>query len=103
MESIGQLAAGIAHDFNNILTIIQGRSSLLLHNPALDRATHESLRQICAASERAANLTRQLLLFSRKQLAQPKPLDLNGVIESVAEMLEPLLGRIGRCGTGTRA
>ena len=92
MESIGQLAAGLAHDFNNILTIIQGHSSLLLQRQKLGENTQSSLRQICAGAERAANLTRQLLLFSRKQLAQPKTLDLNSTVENVANMLRVLLG-----------
>jgi signal transduction histidine kinase/CheY-like chemotaxis protein len=92
MESIGQLAAGIAHDFNNILTVIQGHSSLLLQDLNADDKAHESLGHICVAAERAANLTRQLLLFSRKQLAQPRTLDLNDVIENVAAMLRVLLG-----------
>lgn len=92
MESIGQLAAGLAHDFNNILTIIQGHSSLLLQKQQLEDKTRDSLRQIRVAAERAANLTRQLLLFSRKQLAQPKTLDLNSTIETVANMLRVLLG-----------
>lgn len=92
MESIGQLAAGIAHDFNNILTVIQGHSSLLLQKPKVDRPTQDSLRHISVAAERAANLTRQLLLFSRKQLAQPRTLDLNVVVENVANMLRVLLG-----------
>lgn len=92
MESIGQLAAGLAHDFNNILTVIQGHSSLLLQDSKFEKKTQESLRHISVASERAANLTRQLLLFSRKQLAQPKTLDLNIVVENVANMLRALLG-----------
>ena len=92
MESIGQLAAGIAHDFNNILTVIQGHSSMLLQKSKMDRPTQESLRHISVAAERAANLTRQLLLFSRKQLAQPRTLDLNIVAENVANMLRVLLG-----------
>jgi len=92
MESIGQLAAGVAHDFNNILTIIQGHSSLLLQRQRLGEGSEDSLRQISMAAERAANLTRQLLLFSRKQLAQPRTLDLNATIETVANMLRVLLG-----------
>lgn len=92
MESIGQLAAGIAHDFNNILTIVQGHSALLLQERALSPENHQALKQICIASERGANLTRQLLLFSRKQLAQPRIISLNAVIEEVARMLRVLLG-----------
>ncbi len=92
MESVGQLAAGIAHDFNNILTVIRGHSSLLLQNAQLENAAQESLQHISVAAERAANLTRQLLLFSRKQRAQPKTIDLNAVIQNVANMLRIVLG-----------
>ena len=92
MESIGQLAAGLAHDFNNILTVIQGHSALVLKDPTLQERTQKALQHISVAAERAANLTRQLLLFSRKQLAQPKTLDLNVVVENVANMLRALLG-----------
>ena len=92
MESIGQLAAGLAHDFNNILTVIRGHSSLLLQDAQLETSAQESLRHITMAAERAANLTRQLLLFSRKQLAQPRTIDLNAVIQNVANMLRVVLG-----------
>ena len=92
MESIGQLAAGIAHDFNNMLTVIQGHTSLLRQQTQLNQDAQESLEQIAAAAARAANLTRQLLLFSRKKLAQPERLDLNIVIKNVAGMLGVLLG-----------
>jgi two-component system, cell cycle sensor histidine kinase and response regulator CckA len=92
MESIGQLAAGIAHDFNNILTIVQGHSALLLQDRVMTEKEHDALQQICIASERGANLTRQLLLFSRKQLAQPRIMSLNGAVEEVAKMLRVLLG-----------
>lgn len=92
MESIGKLAAGIAHDFNNILTVIRGHASLLLQPSGLDDSAAESLRHISVAAERAANLTRQLLLFSRKQPAQPRTIDLNSVIQNVASMLRIVLG-----------
>jgi two-component system cell cycle sensor histidine kinase/response regulator CckA len=92
MESIGKLAAGIAHDFNNILTVIRGHSSLLLQPSGIDEHAAESLRHISVAAERAANLTRQLLLFSRKQPAQPRTIDLNSVIQNVASMLRIVLG-----------
>ncbi|HWN93819.1 MAG TPA: response regulator, partial [Methylomirabilota bacterium] len=93
MESIGQLAAGIAHDFNNILTVIQGHSALLQQpGNGFENKSLASLQHISVAADRAANLTRQLLLFSRKQLAQPKPLDLNVVVENVTNMLRVLLG-----------
>lgn len=92
MEAIGQLAAGIAHDFNNILTIIQGHAALLLEINDNDNNTHEALEQVTEAAERAANLTRQLLTFSRKQRMQPRPLDLNEVINSTSKMLQRILG-----------
>jgi PAS domain S-box-containing protein len=92
MESVGQLAAGVAHDFNNILTIIQGHAGLLLSDEALGPSPTESAKQISLAAERAANLTRQLLMFSRKQIMQPHLLNLNEVIDNVSKMLRSLLG-----------
>jgi two-component system cell cycle sensor histidine kinase/response regulator CckA len=92
MESVGQLAAGVAHDFNNILTIIQGHTGLLLSNASFPREVIDSMNQVSVAAGRAANLTRQLLTFSRKQIMQPQRLDLNEVISNVAKMLHRLLG-----------
>ncbi len=92
MESVGQLAAGVAHDFNNILAIIQGHSGLMQETAGLSGPADESLKQITLAADRAANLTRQLLMFSRKQLVQPRLLDLNESISSVAKMLRVLVG-----------
>ena len=77
MESIGQLAGGVAHDFNNILTVIQGNASLLLDAKNLSEADVDLAKQIINAAERAAGLTRQLLVFSRKQVMQPAHLNLN--------------------------
>lgn len=91
MDSIGQLAAGVAHDFNNILSVIQGHASLLLAARDVAGDTADSLAQIRLAAERAANLTRQLLTFSRRQHMQRKMLNLNEVINNVAIMLERLL------------
>jgi len=92
MESIGQLAAGVAHDFNNILTLISGYSGLLLSDEKLSDDAKESLQQISSASQRAANLTRQLLLFGRKQAMQPQDLNLNEVISDVTKLLRRILG-----------
>lgn len=92
MESVGQLAAGVAHDFNNILTIIQGHAGLTLSVPSLASDLAESARQISLAAERGGNLTRQLLMFSRKQIMQPQLLDLNETIKNVSTMLRALLG-----------
>ncbi len=91
MEAIGQLAAGIAHDFNNLLTIIEGHASLQLGMPEVPAEMAESLSQIEHAAERAANLTRQLLAFSSRQIMRPRVLDLNGVILDLAAMLRRLL------------
>lgn len=92
LESIGQLAAGVAHDFNNILTIIQGHTDRLLDQSEGNDKLAEPLRQVSAAARRASSLTRQLLMFSRKQVMQPKVLDLNLVLVNMAKMLQRLLG-----------
>jgi signal transduction histidine kinase len=92
MESVGQLAAGVAHDINNILTIIQGHSGLLLNTGALDSDAVKSVKQISAASERAAGFIRHLLMFSRKQVYRTKILDLNAVLQNLEYMLPRMLG-----------
>ena len=92
METVGQLAGGIAHDFNNILTVIQGHTSMLSGIPGLASSALESAQEIAMAAERAANLTRQLLTFSRRQIIQPKNLDLNEVVHHMTMMLRRLLG-----------
>src|ERR1039458_3482635 len=92
MEAVGQLAAGVAHDFNNILTIIQGHADLLLQSLPLPSPTEKSLRQIWSAADRAGKLIQQLLMFSRKQVMQPRNIDLNEIIASVSPMLQRLLG-----------
>jgi len=92
MESVGQLAAGVAHDFNNVLTIIKGHADLLLAKENLPADYSGSLERISSAADRAANLTRQLLTFSRRQVMQPEMLDLNEVIRNVARMLERTFG-----------
>jgi len=92
MESVGLLAGGVAHDFNNLLTVIQGHASLLLGNPALKGEAADSVEQIALAAERGAALTRQLLTFSRKQVMQPRGLDLNEVVAGVTKILTRVLG-----------
>jgi PAS domain S-box-containing protein len=91
MEAIGQLAGGVAHDFNNILTVIQGHASLLA-SAKLGPLEEKSANQIGQAAARAAGLTRQLLTFSRRQLIQPKKLDLNKIVGNMTNMLGRLLG-----------
>jgi len=91
MEAIGQLAGGVAHDFNNILTVIQGHASLLLAG-GLAGAGARSAQQIGQAAERAAGLTRQLLTFSRRQVMQPRRLDMNEVVCNMTQMLGRILG-----------
>jgi signal transduction histidine kinase/CheY-like chemotaxis protein len=92
MESIGQLAAGVAHDFNNMLTIIQGHSSALLAKPTLPAEMLEPVQAVYFAAERAANLTRQLLMFSRKNVMQPRQLDLREVVGQMSRMVQRLIG-----------
>jgi len=98
MEAIGRLAGGVAHDFNNLLTSILGGSSLVLERldsgPAAptDPVLRAEVEQIQAAAERAASLTQQLLAFSRRQVVEPRVLDLNSVAQNTARMLERLLG-----------
>jgi signal transduction histidine kinase len=89
MEAIGQLAGGVAHDFNNILTIIQSYAALL-EDGTMDGA--EAGREISAAVERGAGLSRQLLTFSRKQVMEPRDLDLNAVVTDMTKMLRRTLG-----------
>ena len=92
MESIAQLAAGVAHDFNNILTIVKGHTDLLLTNSNLPREFQEPLKKVSAAADRASNLTRQLLTFSRSQIMQQRAVDLNEVVGDVVSLLERTLG-----------
>jgi len=92
MEAVGQLAGGVAHDFNNILTAVQGYIDLALLNVQKDDRVYQGLIEIRKAGVRAANLTRQLLLFSRRQPMEMTPLDLNQVIQDLGKMLNRLIG-----------
>jgi PAS domain S-box-containing protein len=92
MESVGQLAGGIAHDFNNLLTVISGHTGILLAMKNLNPQINESVREISEASRRAADLTRQLLTFSRKQVTELQVIDLNEVVKNVSKLLRRILG-----------
>jgi len=92
MEAVGRLASGIAHDFNNVLTAIFGYADLLLDQFPPEDQRRADLQEIRRSAERAATLTRQLLAFSRKQLLQPRILDLNEIVGSLERLLEPLMG-----------
>lgn len=92
MEAIGQLAGGVAHDFNNILTVIHGHASLLQAGGAMTATARRSAQQIGQAAERAATLTRQLLTFSRRQVMQPRRIDMNEVVANMTKMLGRILG-----------
>ena len=92
LESVGQLAGGIAHDFNNILAAIMMHLSLLRQHPTLDEETAESLKELELETKRAANLTRQLLMFSRRSVMQPRVVDLNELVHNLLKMLGRLLG-----------
>ncbi len=92
MEAIGTLAGGVAHDFNNILTSIIGNAELMLMTFGKDDYLREGIGEIKSAGERAASLTRQLLAFSRKQMIQPRILDLNELLSGIEKMLVRLIG-----------
>lgn len=94
LEAVGRLAGGVAHDFNNLLTIIGGYTDMLLDRHTNDEAAADqvALTEIRSASDRAADLTRQLLTFSRKQLIEPKTLNLNEVISGMDRMIRRLIG-----------
>ena len=92
MEAIGTLAGGVAHDFNNLLTVINGYSEMLEASFEPGEPKREFASEIRAAGDRAGELTRQLLAFSRQQVVARQPLDLNGVVEGMVRMLERLIG-----------
>ncbi|HEY1790902.1 MAG TPA: ATP-binding protein [Verrucomicrobiae bacterium] len=92
MEAVGRLAGGVAHDFNNILTVIGGYCSMALQTLDKSNPLQKNFTEIQNASERAASLTRQLLAFSRKQVLQPRVLQLNEVVQNMEKMLRRLIG-----------
>jgi two-component system cell cycle sensor histidine kinase/response regulator CckA len=92
MEAVGQLAGGVAHDFNNLLTAIIGNTELLLRTIDLEDRRRLDVLEINRAAHRAATLTRQLLAFSRKQVLQPRIVDLNGVVTELTAMLRRVIG-----------
>jgi nitrogen-specific signal transduction histidine kinase/CheY-like chemotaxis protein len=99
MESIGRLAGGVAHDFNNLLTVINGYSALILQGLRDDNQMRARISEVLHAGERAADLTRQLLAFSRKQVHQPRPVSLNSLISEDQALLRRLLGEDVRVTT----
>ncbi|MBI1728374.1 MAG: PAS domain S-box protein [Candidatus Rokubacteria bacterium] len=92
LEAIGQLAGGVAHDFNNLLTVILGRCALVLGSLPPDASPRRDIDLIQKTADRAVALTRQLLAFSRKQILEPKVLDLDVVVPGIATMLQRLIG-----------
>ncbi len=92
IQAVGRLAGGIAHDFNNLLSVILGYSALLLRNEKAANPWRKTVEMIQTAGERAATLTRQLLAFSRKQVLQPRVLDLNEVLRGTSQLLQRLIG-----------
>ena len=102
MEAVGRLAGGIAHDFNNLLTIIKGYAELALQRTGIQPELRADVMQIENASERASMLIRQLLAFSRRQVLQPKVIDLNAIVMGLDKLLARLMGEhiemVTHCG-----
>jgi PAS domain S-box-containing protein len=92
MESVGRLAGGVAHDFNNILSVILGYTEMAMDEVEAGGSLHENLTTVYDAARRSADIVRQLLAFSRKQIVQPVTLDLNATIEKMLKMLRRLIG-----------
>ncbi|HEV2420751.1 MAG TPA: ATP-binding protein [Candidatus Acidoferrales bacterium] len=91
MEAMGRLAGGVAHDFNNLLTVIKGHSDVLMGKLPAEGDLASSSQQIAKAADRAASLTRQLLIFSRRQATQPRVVDLNMVVSEMGKLLKRLV------------
>jgi signal transduction histidine kinase len=92
MEAVGVLAGGVAHEFNNMLTVIEGNVELALTDLDASDPERQALATVVSTAQRAAALTRQLLAFSRRQVLQPRELDLNALLANLANMLQPVLG-----------
>jgi two-component system, cell cycle sensor histidine kinase and response regulator CckA len=92
MEAVGRLAGGVAHDFNNLLSVIMGYTSLSMERTRGDDPLRGQLEEVLRAAERARDLTRQLLAFSRQQVLEPRIVNLNEVIGQLERMLERLIG-----------
>jgi PAS domain S-box-containing protein len=92
MEALGQLAGGVAHDFNNLLGVIRGHGELLVGRLGSSDPGRDKLEQILRASDRAAKLTRQLLAFGRRQVLEPRVVDLNAVVAETEKLLGRLVG-----------
>jgi PAS domain S-box-containing protein len=92
LEAIGTLAGGIAHDFNNLLTVINGHAEMSTMNLDVDHPSHKDIKAILIAGKRAKNLTSQLLAFSRKQIYEPRIIEINRAISSSDKMLRRLIG-----------
>jgi two-component system, cell cycle sensor histidine kinase and response regulator CckA len=92
MEAVGRLAGGIAHDFNNALAVIKSFSQFLLEDLEPEDRRRSDVREIAKAADRAAAMTRKLLAFGRKQVLQPKPLDLNAIVAGMGPTLRRMLG-----------
>jgi PAS domain S-box-containing protein len=92
MEAIGRLAGGVAHDFNNLLTVISGYGHMIMRDLPHDDPLHSCVEEVLKASSRATSLTNQLLAFSRRQVIQPKILDLNALVANMDRMLRRVIG-----------
>lgn len=92
MEAVGRLAGGVAHDFNNLITVIRGYAEVILDNAGPGEDATAKVEAIYQAANRAASLTRQLLAFSRKQMLELKPVDVNAIVIDLERLLRPLVG-----------
>ncbi len=92
MEAIGRLAGGVAHDFNNLLTVISGYAHMIMRDLPHDDPLHSCVEEVLKAASRATSLTNQLLAFSRRQVIQPKVLDLNALVANMDRMLRRVIG-----------